>query len=409
MPLVFLILIIRKFKKIKFIQLHGYIIGHYLLNTEVMLCSKKSWLNTANHDTLTLYYHAPVDLNTYKNRFFLSRRYPICNKQLYKMWKRMIPIIPFHNVSFWINQHLCKILKDQYTSDQQRYYEGKLAYRDFHGVLEKEKISLYFTMEELNKGKILLNKMGISDNSRYVCLLVRDSEFYENKIFNLEGLVSKTSYRNANIENYEKAALYLAENGYYVVRMGSAVKKPFIINHPMIIDYATSNFRSDFMDIYIPAHCSFFMSTGSGLDCVAQVFRKPILLTNLVLSNLTIHYPVGIFIFKKILNKKTNKCISLKEALNLFNNNDYYNIIEPLKCYKLEIIENSEDEILEATKDMILLLQGKFIESEEYKILQEVLSTLLIKYNHYVTSTTYPPKCSRQFLLDNQWLLSDCK
>ena len=33
-----------------------------------------------------------------------------------------------------------------------------------------------------------------------------------------------------------------------------------------VIDYANSDYRSDFMDIYLTYKCDFFISTGGGLD-----------------------------------------------------------------------------------------------------------------------------------------------
>jgi putative glycosyltransferase (TIGR04372 family) len=395
-PFVLLILIIRKFKKIKFIKLYGHVIGHYLLNTELMLCSKNTSLYP-NDDTWTLYYHTPVNLSDYKNRFCLSRKYPLCNHQVYKMWKRKITIIPFYNVAYWISQHLSKILKDKYTIDPQRHYEILFAgCIDHHGLLEKEKSFLNFIGDELNKGRILLNQMGIPPNSRYVCLLVRDGEYQSDRTFNFNNKVIDVSIsRNANIDNFKKAALFLVSKGFYVVRMGSKAQKPFIVNHPMIIDYAASNLRSDFMDIYLSAHCSFFISTGTGLDSAAHVFRKPILLTNVLLTCAIIHYPVKIFILKKFLDKNNNQFLSLQDIVNLNNNVTY-----PFN--RLKLIENSDEEILEATKDMLLSIQGKFTECEDYKILHETLSTLLIKNGQYINSLKYPPKCSRKFLLDNR-------
>ena len=49
-----------------------------------------------------------------------------------------------------------------------------------------------------------------------------------------------------------------------------------------VIDYANSQYRSDFMDIYLTSKCEFFISSGGGLDGVAVIFDKPILYINYV-------------------------------------------------------------------------------------------------------------------------------
>lgn len=400
-PLFFLIIIIRPVKKIKFIQLYGMTIGHYSLNTELMLCSKKAYQSDIN--TWIIYYHAPVILPTYKKRFFFSIKYPICNKQLYKMWKRNITIFPFYNLLYWTNHHLGRFLGDQYKLDPQRYYEKIGSYRDYDGLLKKEKIHLTFTHSELKIGQKILNKMGIPSGASYICMLVRDAKYYSNRMYG--DMSNKTLFRNANIDNYNQSALFLANNGYYVIRMGSVVENSFKIDHPKIIDYANSIFRSDFMDIYLSAHCYFFMSTASGLDNVAFAFRRPILTSNLVLLHQTLQYPVAIFLFKKFLNKNSKKIISLKEMFQLFKDVDYFSIMNKMTEYELELVENSQEEILSATKEMLSLLKNNRKESETYKNLQSLLTEILISNDAYILSSDNSPKCSTSFLLENRDLL----
>ena len=62
--------------------------------------------------------------------------------------------------------------------------------------------------------------------------------------------------------------------------MGKNVSKPFSINSKRFIDYASLDEKSDFLDIFLSSHCHMFISTGAGLDVVAQVFNKPIVLVN---------------------------------------------------------------------------------------------------------------------------------
>ena len=59
-------------------------------------------------------------------------------------------------------------------------------------------------------------------------------------------------------------------------RMGINVLKPLKSSNPKVIDYANSDMRNEFMDIYLSAMCNFFMSMGSGIDGVPIIFRRPI-------------------------------------------------------------------------------------------------------------------------------------
>ena len=58
--------------------------------------------------------------------------------------------------------------------------------------------------------------------------------------------------------------------------MGSGSEKPFGTNRPGIIDYANSASRSEFLDIFIAATCSFAVSTQTGPDAVCLTFRRPV-------------------------------------------------------------------------------------------------------------------------------------
>ena len=64
--------------------------------------------------------------------------------------------------------------------------------------------------------------------------------------------------------------------GYKIFRLGKKVKKSFTSKNSNIIDYANSEFRSDFLDLFIGKVCKFGVSTGTGIENVATVFRKPL-------------------------------------------------------------------------------------------------------------------------------------
>jgi putative glycosyltransferase (TIGR04372 family) len=67
----------------------------------------------------------------------------------------------------------------------------------------------------------------------------------------------------------------LADQGLYVLRMGSIVEKPVNSAHPRVIDYANSEFRSEFGDIFLGANCKFCVSDGLGFFAVPAAFRRP--------------------------------------------------------------------------------------------------------------------------------------
>ena len=102
-----------------------------------------------------------------------------------------------------------------------------------------------------------------------------------------DALTKLKNYLSNDIDNYKESAMYLAQKGYWVFRMGKGAKKRFDIDHPKIFDYAFSDYRSDFLDVWLMANCNFCISTGTGIDAVATIFRRPILMINYIpISNI---------------------------------------------------------------------------------------------------------------------------
>src|SRR3990167_2744205 len=292
------------------------------------------------------------------------------------MWKRIILIIPFPKIVPQINACLRHIFGNRYKNDILKKIESGSGNQDIHGYFKKYQPHLSFTISEKKQGIKFLSDLGIPDGSPYVCLFVRDSA-YLSKYFPDRDW-SYHNYRDCDIDNFRKAALFLADLGYYVIRMGKVVLKSLDVNHEKVIDYANCSIRSDFCDIYLTAHCDFFISTPSGLDGVAQIFRRPILLVNMpifVPGCLDYWYPSKLFITKKFFDRTRNKFISLKELDNvLLNTVNFQKTSEDLNWIP---IENDEDEILEAVREMVNSFEKKNEEDSLSNPLHGLLKTQL--------------------------------
>ena len=78
------------------------------------------------------------------------------------------------------------------------------------------------------------------------------------------------------MDKFYLAAENLTKRGYYVLRMGRETKLKFKSLNNKIIDYANSDWKSDLMDIFLGMKCSFCLTTATGMDVFAWMFRKPI-------------------------------------------------------------------------------------------------------------------------------------
>jgi putative glycosyltransferase (TIGR04372 family) len=323
-------------------------IGHFAANTELYLCEKSTGINVPNQRYLD---------------FFYFDEKIICNSQLAKMWKRTLNIVPF-----WFFSPITSYIS--YLPGGSKHLVGKNTQhdRDVHNLLDKYPSQLSFTDEEEEIGKNALISMGIPPTNQFVCFLVRDKEYLSKKLPGFEW--DYHSYRDCSIENFGLAALELISRGYYVVRMGAVVEKPFPIDNPKIIDYGYKGLRSDFMDIYLGAKCSFCVSSGAGWDAVpSYLFRKPSVFTNLVpFGYIPTYRKDFICITKHHIDLYTNIELSLTQIYErgvgyCMKSKEYSDNGVALK-------ENTEEEIRDIVLEMEERLTGNFKENEEYLELQ---------------------------------------
>lgn len=358
LPLAFCCIVLFPFYKIKFVKLFSDRIGHYAENTELMLCTldvKKKELKKNKY----LFYTCDSSV-------------PICNDQLHLMWHRVIPIMSFPQIAHQADKILSFVLGERYKNDVIKLtFEPTSGVIDVNGLLSRIPTAhLKFNAQEEEWGQQQLAALGIPMEAKIVCLMVRDNGYLKQHIRGIDW--SYHNFRNADISHYQRAAEYLAERGYYVVRMGKHVEKKFAVDHPHVIDYANHPLRSDFLDIYLCAHCHFFISTCTGIDGVARIFRRPGVFTNIVLpGELPTWYPSQLFIPKKVKNRETHTLLTFKEIYSIFVANKQMKTMEILKAYNLEVIENNSEELLEVITEMESRMTGSWQDQNSAIILQQ--------------------------------------
>lgn len=333
--------------KIRLVRLLSERIGHFALNTELLLCAfDKNILKKKGENNAVQY-------------FFYTHRI-VSNKQLLKMWKRLMPVLPFPVIFLQVDKIL-SFFSSQYRNDPVKttVQNGRWVQDRLRLLEQVPQPHLIFTPEEEKNGVVLMEKLGISPQKKYVCFVVRDSSYLE-KIFPLTGW-SYHAHRNADVTTYKKAVLFLAENGYHVVRMGKHVANHFNVEHPHVIDYANHSLRCDFLDIYLSSRCEFFMSTSTGLDAVPQIFRRHLLFSNIsIRGGFPLH---GLLILKKIKNKKTGKFLMLNEMREIVFQGSPHEEDFFVKNH-LELLDNTKDEIMELVQEMDRRVTGMWQETE---------------------------------------------
>lgn len=340
--------LLRPFILIRFGKITSYILGHFIFDTEYYL-SEMEINNQRSFD----YFYYDYKYNTHKNP---------PNDQWDKMVRRHFKIHPFVSHFYRLNKiipggksHIIKMAIENFKS------------RDLKGILNSTTPQFSFTEEENTNGEEFLNKIGIGSGEKFVCLNVRDSA-YKEKYQNWKNNWSYHNHRNSDINTYEEAILALAEKGYWIFRMGKIVEKPLRIKHPLIYDYASMNCRNDFLDIWLMANCFFCISSLSGLDCVCDVFRVPLVYVNQIAPFQRLHsWNNSLTIPKKLIWMKTGEYLSLSELIK----HGYSNYLDYEKN-GISIIDCTPKEITEVVLEMHMRLNQTWIDNKKDQNIQNL-------------------------------------
>lgn len=325
--------LIRPFFLVRIEGLFSSRIGHFVGNTELYLCRRDAGIN--------------VPIQRHADFFYMERL--ISNQQLAIMWKRVLRIGPS-----WMLAPIVRI--NRLIPGGELHEIGQITeWGDIHNLLDQFPTHLHFTVEEEARGDAELSLMGLPIGAKFVCLNVRDSAFLAEQLPMYDW--SYHSYRDCDIQNYVLAAEALSSRGYFVIRMGAKVHATIATSDPKVIDYATNGMRNDFMDIYLGAKCAFCITTGTGWDTVPQMFRKPIVYTNLLpLGEITTSRSVFLTISKKHVWKVSQKTLSLCEIFSY--GVGYCSASIQYESKGVTLIENTPEEIRDVALEMEERIEG---------------------------------------------------
>jgi len=332
LPIIIFLRLIRPFLCVRFGPIRSDAIGNSIFYLNYYLTKKE----LDNLKTIDLFY---FDHPNFPNAQWalMARRYVRIN-QLFYYFDRMNNFLPGGRDHF-INP----------------------VYDDLDGLLYRSNQQFKFTEEEETKGRKYLQDLGLSPKDKFVTLITRDSSYKECFYGDDVQDFSYHNYRNSDINRYKKASVELAKRGYWVLRMGKKVSQKFEVDSPFVQDYANSEYQSDFLDIWLMAKCNFCITTGTGTDMIASIFRRPVLYVNFIpISNITNFLP-STTIPKKLIWKDKNKTLLTLNEMLLHN---YNTSIEYNDAF-IDIVELDPREINEAVMEMVDRIEGNINDNEE--------------------------------------------
>tara|TARA_B110001450_G_C17654948_1_gene494788 strand:- start:513 stop:1769 length:1257 start_codon:yes stop_codon:yes gene_type:complete len=382
LPFIFLIY---PFKKIKFGCIKTKAVGDFATPMEIFNCEVKDGIYNKSN---TLLIWCKTIQKTPNDFIFkkLLKNYFVFNKFLIN------PLIHF----FKKNDYLTKkfIIPFRHV-DNEYFYEikkkphlKKLSFnkiwqsRDIYNLLEKYPSQIEFTDNELNEGFKYIFSKNIQQSDKYVCFSSRVSEYRPSE--KKYGI----SLRNASIFNQLKSINYLTNvKKYFAFRMGRGDKTDPLNNpNKKIVDYKFDSNNSDLLDAFLFSKCKFSISGGNGINNFPTIFRKPKLVLDFVnFRDLNTENP---FMFPLMLpklykNKKDNRLIKFSDCIEkgIFQ----MNTTSQLNDNGYELIDNSENEILEVVKEMEDIVN----ENKENTVTNQTYFWDMIADNYIYTSKKF--------------------
>jgi putative glycosyltransferase (TIGR04372 family) len=156
------------------------------------------------------------------------------------------------------------------------------------------------------------------------------------------------------------AAEWLTTQGIYVVRMGQVASDPMVTDNPMIIDY-TNDRRTDFGDVYLPAHCKFFLGNTAGIWLIATIFGRNNATANNVPFDMTPLLKGDLYIYKNI-------DLAFEQQLDFG--------IQAFEGSSITVTENSAEQILHLAMEMNYRLDGVYDEKPHVAALRSKFRSL---------------------------------
>jgi putative glycosyltransferase (TIGR04372 family) len=251
---------------------------------------------------------------------------------------------------------------------------------------------LSLSQEHRNRGRAQLSAAGVPPDAWFVCIHSRAPGYatYDDHLH---------QYRNSDIANYVAAAEALVERGGWCIRLGDRTM-PRLPRLRGVVDYAHSDFKSDWMDVFLCASCTFFLGNSSGLSSVSSVFGVPVALANLTPICMLPFSAGHIGIPKLVWSLSEGRYLTFPEAFASPSSD--YRFTHLFQEAGLRVDENAPEEIRELAMEMLDRLEGRLTYGDDDERRQAAYRRLF-RPGHY--SYGAPSRIGRDFLRKYEHLM----
>lgn len=307
-----------------------------------------------------------------KRWFLLAPPDQVSNPALLEYWKDQLPIL----TGPWKCAILSSMSKHGIMSQNIKHYvlalQGTASAYSIQAAWGNRPPILTLKPEHRKFGQRILSDLGLPAEAWFVAIHARDAGFSPID-------ESAHSYRNSSIDRLIPSIQEIQKRGGWAIRMGdpSMGKLAPIAG---LIDYANHSLRSDLMDLFLCAECRFFLGNSSGLFLMSTVFGIPCALANMVPTSVLGFSGKDISIPKLIWSQEQERYLSFPEIFTSRISN--YRLSKLFEYAALIPEENTAEDILDLTREMLDRLEGRWQENREDNALQSDFKKL-IQPGHY--------------------------
>ena len=315
-----------------------------------------------------------IQLGNIENKkwFILAPNEKVVNPTLLEYWRKHIRVIS----GKWKCIFFSLMTRHGLITQDTKHYVWAMGKSATYYSIQKDwgqrPPILKLEMDHRNKGWRILQDWGIPKDGWFISIHARENGYSPED-------ESIHAHRNSKIERLIPVICEIRRRGGWVIRMGDPTMQKL---PPMegVIDYAHSSYRSDWMDIFLCAENKFFLGNSSGLSILATVFGVPCALANMVPTSHLGFSAFDLSIPKLIWSKKKNRYLSFHEIFTSEISN--FRLAKLFEYADLVPEENSSEDILDFTTEMLDKLEGKFVPLPEDESLQAQYKSYL-KPHHY--------------------------
>lgn len=333
-PIILTIILLWPILKIRIGCIKTKLLGSVATAAEVFLSDKHAGVYKKNE--VFLWFHQKI----ISNEYLLKKR----KKQLIFLPRFiLLPITVFFYQFKFTHKHI--YYRVYYNSEIKKNIIQDEKFRTSQKILKAFSPSIKFSKNEIELGENYLSENFIDKNDKIILFGARTG-FYRN---------DHDSLRNSNIQLQIKSMKFVTNIGYKAIRLGKEKVNKLNINSNKIFDYTFSNNRSDFLDVFIASKAKFMICGDTGLNELATIMRVPRAIVDF--HQFSFLWQVNeaytpIILPKKIYSTKTKNYLSY---IDIFKKK-YFDRDSRALIEGYEFVDNSEDEILNVTKEMVNLI-----------------------------------------------------